>query len=159
LRLSFTSPICSNSNRISFATNISWRMRIYRDHVLSMCHVRSPNLVVIPPFFNRRTYPPSPSRCETARQLRAGLPNFRQIYSHFMPDKYRSPRGGGGEAAGSGFDIIALLRKPPRRVPAVLLICLAYPFPARERERFGSSRRENWISSLKPNLYGSLCVI
>jgi len=111
-----------------------------------------PNLIVIPLFFNRRTYPTvsvsKRNRQSTRRQTQ--LPtNLFSLHACF-PDKYRFP------GAGPSLDIIALLRKPVRRVPAVLLICLVYSLPAREREHFGSSRRGTWISSLKLNLYDSL---
>lgn len=116
--------------------------------ILDILHL-SLNLIVIPLIFNRRTYPPSSSRTWTV-QLPTNLFSLHACFLINIDSR--------GWQADFGLDIIALLRKPPRRVPAVLLICLvSLPLSACARKRF--RKRENWISSLKPNLYGSLLTI
>lgn len=83
------------------------------------------NLIVIPLFFNRRTYPIVLVSNANAPADSPASPTSDKfiLTSCLFPDKYRFPRVAGRQA-GFGFDIIALLRKLPRRVPAVLLICL-----------------------------------
>lgn len=105
---------------------------IDRDHVSPICHVYSPISSLFRYFLidariyrlHLETKPPADPTASTSDKF--------ILTSCLFPDKYRFP----GAAVGPGLDIIALLRKPLRRVSAVLLICLVYPFPARERERF-----------------------
>lgn len=117
------------------------------------------NPIVIPLFFNRRTYPSSSSRTLTRRPTHCSLQLPTNLFSLHACFLINIDSRGWRRQADFGLDIIALLRKPPRRVPAVLLICLvSLPPSAREREHFKRKGRTEY-SPLKPNLYGSLLTI